>query len=302
MISILIPIYNFDIRQLINDLHQQLTEIGIPFEILGYDDHSNEEFKIINRALISPFPNFPITYHELPENLGRSRIRNALAKAAKYPYLLFMDCDSKVISTHYIQHYINHLQSDTLLYGGRSYAPTPPDFPAFYFHWLYGTQREQISAEIRQQNPYHAFMTNNFLIPKAIFEQIQFDERLTQYGHEDTLFGLELQKRQIKILHLDNPLEHIGLEEVNAFLSKTQQGIQNLALLAKIHPALQTRLLKTYQKLKKLRLISITNVILKILQPFILQQLKSQNPNLRWFDLYKLHLLINAMRKTPNNH
>lgn len=298
MISILIPIYNFDTRPLINELHQQLIESGIPFEILGYDDGSNETFKIINRMLISQFLNSPITYHELPENLGRSRIRNVLAKAAQYPYLLFMDCDSKVVSNYYIRNYINYLQSDTLLYGGRSYAPTAPDRPTLKFHWHYGTQREQVPAAIRQKNPYHAFMTNNFLIPKAIFEQIQFDERLTQYGHEDTLFGLELQKRQIKILHLDNPLEHIGLEEVNIFLNKTQQGIQNLALLVKIHPALQTRLLQTYRKLEKLKLTGIINLLLKILQPFIIKQLKSQNPNLRWFDLYKLQLLINVMRST----
>ena len=310
MISILIPVYNFDIRLLVNDLYQQLTEAGIPFEILCYDDGSSEIFKQLNRQLLSPslhspippYPpippssHSPILYHELPQNLGRARIRNALAKAAQYPYLLFMDCDSKVVSPHYIQHYINHLQSDVLLYGGRSYAPAPPKQAALRFHWNYGTQREQIPSNIRQQHPYHAFMTNNFLIPKAIFEEIQFDERLTQYGHEDTLFGLELQQRQIKILHLDNPLEHIGLEDQSVFLQKTKQGIQNLAFLAKEHPHLETRLLKTHRKLQKIGLIGITKRILQAMQPFILQKLKAENPDLKWFDLYKLQLLIAAMK------
>lgn len=301
MLSILIPIYNFDIQLLVNDLYQQLTKTGIPFEIICYDDGSSETFKQLNRQILhlstlSPFNPLKMTYLELPQNLGRARIRNALAKAAQYPYLLFMDCDSKVVSPHYIQYYINHLQPDVLLYGGRSYAATPPEQTELRFHWHYGTQREQIPAYIRQQHPYHAFMTNNFLIPKVIFEKIQFDERLMQYGHEDTLFGLELQQRQIKILHLDNPLEHIGLEYFDAFLEKTRQGIQNLAFLAKEHPELETRLLKTYRTLQKARLVNITKRILQRMQPFILQQLKAENPDLKWFDLYKLQLLIAAMK------
>lgn len=297
MLSILIPVYNFDIRLLVNDLYQQLIEADIPFEILCYDDGSQETFKNVNRPLILQFPNSPIIYQELPENMGRARIRNVLAQAAQYPYLLFMDCDSKVISPHYIQYYIQYLQHDTLLYGGRSYAPTPPQQAELRFHWYYGTQREQIPAEIRQQNPYHAFMTNNFLIPKAIFEQILFDERLKKYGHEDTLFGLALQKRQIKILHIDNPLEHIGLEEMGIFLHKTRQGIENLAFLAKEFPQLETKLLKTYKNLKKFKLITIASFMLKILHPVIIKKINYKKINLQWFDLYKLQLFINAMKK-----
>ncbi len=302
MISVLIPVYNFDIQLLVKDLHQQLLEAGIPFEIRCYDDGSQENFKNINRQLLNPstlqpFNLLNITYQELPENLGRARIRNVLAKSAKYPYLLFMDCDSKVVSPNYIKHYIEHLHPDTLLYGGRSYAPTPPDFPELYFHWHYGTQREQIPAEIRQRNPYHAFMTNNFLIPKAIFNTIRFDERLKQYGHEDTLFGLELQKRKIKIIHIDNPLEHIGLEDTDTFLRKTRQGVENLAFLATAYPQLETKLLNTYKILKKFKLSMITSYILKILQPIIIKKLHTEKVNLQWFDLYKLQLLMDAIKK-----
>ncbi len=291
MLSILIPIYNFDARQLVHDLHQQLIEANIFFEILCFDDGSEEKFDALNKTIITESR---ITLHKLPKNLGRARIRNTLAKAAEYPYLLFMDCDLKVVSPNYIINYVRHLQSDLLLCGGISYAPNPPDSSAQYFRWYYGGQREQITAAVRQKNPYHAFLPSNFLIPKAIFEQIQFDERLTQYGHEDTLFGLELEKQQIKILHLDNPLKHIGLESINVFLQKTQQAIQNLAFLAKENPQVNTRLLKTYRKLQKLRLTGAVHFILKQLNPFILQNLKSKKPNLKLFDLYKLQLLIES--------
>lgn len=292
MISVLIPVYNFDIRLLVSDLHQQLTGEAIPFEIICFDDGSAEAFKIKNRTLLTQFPNSQISYQELPENLGRARIRNALAQAAQYEYLLFMDCDSKVVSPNYIRHYLTHLQADTLLYGGRSYTTTPPERRELYLHWLYGTQREQIPADIRQQQPYHAFMTNNFLIPKAIFNTIKFDARLTQYGHEDTLFGMELQQRQIKILHLDNSLEHIGLEDATTFLAKTKLGIQNLAWLEKEHSLFNTKLLRTWRSLRKWKLLHVTGVVLKLLHPFLLKNLQSTHPNLSFFDLYKLMLLI----------
>ncbi|MDX1942324.1 MAG: glycosyltransferase family 2 protein [Saprospiraceae bacterium] len=296
MLSVLIPVYNFDIRALVHDLQQKLTEAGIPFEIICFDDGSKENFKQINRNIaLSSY--YPITYFELEQNLGRARIRNALAAKAQYPYLLFMDCDSKVINSNYIEYYIEYLRHDTLLYGGRSYAPTPPQQPELYFHWIYGTHREVKSASERAKQPYHSFMTNNFLIPKSIFDSIKFDERLTKYGHEDTLFGLELQKHNIKILHLDNPLEHIGLEEVNIFLEKTQQGIQNLAELVKEHPDLDTTLIKTWKYLQKWYLTGFVYFILQLILPFIQWNLKSGNPSLKLFDLYKLSLLIQEMKK-----
>ncbi len=32
-------------------------------------------------------------------------------------------------------------------------------------------------------------MTNNFLIQQVLLAKIKFDERLNQYGHEESLFG-----------------------------------------------------------------------------------------------------------------
>ena len=93
----------------------------------------------------------------------------------------------------------------------------------WYFHWKYGSLREQSSVEQRNLKPYHSFMTNNFLIPKSIFLAIRFEEALTQYGHEDTLFGMELQRRGVPIVHLANPLRHGGLEAEGKFSSYRQQ-------------------------------------------------------------------------------
>ena len=65
------------------------------------DDGSENTFKIKNREVVHEH----IIYKELAVNLGRSAIRNALGKVAKYPYLMFMDCDSKVVRKDFIKKY-----------------------------------------------------------------------------------------------------------------------------------------------------------------------------------------------------
>lgn len=287
MISILIPIFNFDCRQLVNDLSQQCEALGIDYEVICFDDGSEERFKKLHQDHFKP----PIIYREMSQNLGRSAIRNALAKAASNPYLLFMDCDSKVVRDDFMLTYFNHLKPDTLLYGGRCYSPKPFDNQSFIFHWTYGKQREQSTVEERERHPWHSFMTNNFLIPKAVFEKIGFDETLKQYGHEDTLFGLQLAKNGTQIKHLDNPLEHLGLEPARVFLNKTALGLQNLHVLWERKTAIQTKLLTYFVRLKKWRMSALAALIFKALQPVLEKQLQSKNPSLRLFDFYKLGYL-----------
>ncbi len=289
MLSILIPIYNFEVIQLVGDLHRQALSEGIPFEILCFDDGSTTAFKTRNKKLLD-FQH--VKYSELPENLGRSKIRNELAKAAKYDYLLFMDGDSKVVSTDYIKNYLKHLDPKTLLYGGRVYDPQAPTDPLLKFHWHYGINREQVAYQIRQKRPYHAFQTNNFLVPKAVFLDILFDESLRQYGHEDTVFGFELKDRNIPLQHIDNPLEHIGLETVEVFLEKTEKGIQNLLRVQDAYPSVETKLLRAYQFLKSTGLKYPFKWGYGFYRKKIEENLRSDQPNLRWFDWYKLDRML----------
>lgn len=289
MLSILIPIYNFDVRKLVNRLHTQGLNLDIPFEIIGVEDASSADFVQLNQELKLPY----FTHKVLAKNVGRSKIRNLLAQFAQYDYLLFMDCDSMPTNSNYLNNYAQQLNPKQLLYGGRCYATTPPQDLELYFHWHYGTQREQSTAIERQKAPHQSFMTNNFLIPKAIFEQIKFDEQLTQYGHEDTLFGLELKKRNIFIQHLDNPLEHIGLEKNSTFIRKSEQAIQNLHTLHQQYDLGQgIKLLSFYLLTKKFYLHSLIAFFYTLSKRYILNNLYSSNPKLRLFDIYKLGYFI----------
>lgn len=291
MLSILIPVYNFDVTELVSSLHAQSIKCGIAFEILCYDDGSKDEFKQKNASIVG-LEN--VNYVELPENLGRSKIRNRLADDAKYDQLLYMDCDSEVESEAFIQNYVSNANPNGIVYGGRSYAPNAPEDSTLYLRWYYGVEREVIAHTTRQQKPYQSFMTNNFLIAKAVYQSIRLDESLKGYGHEDTLFGIELKERKVPIKHIDNPLRHIGLETTDEFLEKTREGLRNLLFLIK-----QGKIdkgVKIYRYYRRLKRLGMTKMLWKSYKKNtekIMTNLHSSNPNLKRFDFYKLAHLIN---------
>jgi glycosyltransferase involved in cell wall biosynthesis len=168
-----------------------------------------------------------VRFIALKENIGRSKIRNAMVKEARYPYIIFMDCDSATSSNDYVAQYLPLCQANIVVYGGRRYRDEKPA-DATLLHWKYGVKRESLPASERQKHPNFSFCTNNFLIDKSIFNTITFNENLEGYGHEDTFFGLELLGNNIPIHHIDNPLTHLGLETSDVFLKKTENGIVNL--------------------------------------------------------------------------
>ena len=291
MLSILIPVYNFDVRDLSTELHKQALSLNIPFEIILIDDASNiVSIKMKNRELKSFSA---IKYIELDKNIGRSRIRNLLAEEAKYEFLIFMDCDAAVSSPDYIENYISYAKGEVLVCGGRTYNEEMPKNTDFSLAWKYGSVRETTNAEIRNKNPNRSFLTNNFFISKSIFKKIHFDENITKYGHEDTLFGYELKKIGINIIHINNSLIHIGLEKNKEFLKKTKTGIENLKYIAENYnlPDLfqDVKLWKMYKKIGLLRYI--IKVLFQFFESKLSKNLISENPNLFVFDLFKLGYL-----------
>ncbi|NCG31199.1 MAG: glycosyl transferase family 2, partial [Bacteroidetes bacterium] len=154
-------------------------------------------------------------------------------------------------------------------------------------------------VERRAQDPYKSFMTNNFLIRKEVYDAVKMDESVVGYGHEDTLFAIELKKAGFKVKHIDNPLEHIGLETFDEFLRKSENGIRNLALLIqskKVDSSI--KLVRYYQRLESFGLISLVNTLVAKYEHRIFKNLRSTAPYLTWFDLWKLSKLDFYMKST----
>lgn len=288
MLSILIPIYNFNVTKTVKELYNQANNLNIVFEIVLVDDFSNC-CKEKNRLLKSlPF----VRYYELEKNIGRSKIRNYLVTLSKYENLIFLDCDSKIINQHFISDYLKNKEKQ-IIYGGTKYSDNPPKDNSYYLHWYYGKNREALSLKSRNLNPNKSFKTNNFFIKKSIFNKILFNENITKYGHEDTLFGYELEKNNIKISHIENPVEHLGLETSEEFLKKTELSIKNLLELYysnqfKLDFFKNIKLLKYFFILKKYYLCLPLMILYKLFNNLLLKNLHGKNPKLFLFNFYKL--------------
>lgn len=292
MLSILIPIYNEDITRLVKDLSYQCNRQKITYEIICFDDKSRQLYKDKNEVLRSVFK---VNYVELSENLGRAKIRNWLAKSASFDHLLFLDGDSKLINKSFIKNYIAHLPSQKIIVGGRIYKSKPPRNVKKILHWKYGSIRESLSAQKRQKAGFIHFHSNNFIIPATTFNQHQFDPDINGYGYEDLVFAQELENAGYEIIHIDNPTRHNKIENVDAFLAKTLEGIANLHTLYISGRLKTTRLIRTYEVLNKYKLIGIVNRQLTKRSKRFEDNLQSENPSIRIFNLWKLHHFIQLM-------
>lgn len=294
MLSILIPAYNYNCIKLVNKLHSQAKQLDIAFEIIVIDDHSTLIFS--ENKSISLMDN--CIYVELPQNIGRAKIRNLLATKAHYNHFLFIDCDAEVITDNYLQRYIYFCQEEAVVCGGCAYDEKNSN-PAYQLRLQYGLKREARNAQQRQQQPYSAFSSFNFLISKSIFEKIKFNENLSEYGHEDTLFGFNLQELKAPIYHIENALLHAGLEDTDVFIEKTKQGINNLLLIEKqqqTNTAItkEIKLLTVYKQVERFGLKRIFSTIYTKWSHRLESKLGKAKPNLLLFDLYKLTYICKA--------
>ena len=285
MISICIPIYNFNVVDLIITIINQGEESKKPYEVICIDDGSNKETLKLNAEINS---HNAVKYLILKKNIGRSKIRNLFLENANYENLLFIDCDCSIQSENFLEKYFEQLDNP-VVYGGRKHHDNPPKNKNKKLRWLYGIKREDQNLNYRVKNPYHCFRSNNFLIKRAILSQIRFNEKIETYGHEDTLLSLELKENKIAIFQINNPVFHEGIEDSSIFLEKTKSAIKNLVFLEKnILNTSSIKLIKAYHLINKLKLTWLIFPLSKPISNILERQLLSSRPSLKIFDLYKL--------------
>lgn len=269
-LSILIPTYNYDPRQLVSDLQKQLPEDA---EIIVGDD--------------SP-----------PHTLGRAARRNQLAREAKGEWLLFIDADAEVRSNAFIKKYMdvaittdanvtNVTPAFQVICGGTGNLPSCPR-PEARLRYDYEVKAEKrLTMSHRRAHPYEGFTTFNFLIQRDLFLSILFDETLKEYGHEDTQFGLELKKRGIPVLHIDNKLTHLGLEDADEYLQKTETALRTLATMS-IEQKQNVRVSALAERLNHYCLLSVVRCLFNATKPLLRANLLGKHPSQLLFAFYKL--------------
>ncbi|MCX6231384.1 MAG: glycosyltransferase [Bacteroidetes bacterium] len=303
MLSICIPVYNFDVTSLVNRLAVQIKDLDVKCKIILIDDCSSDEFNKINAPFCSQH-----TYIQLDKNIGRSKIRNLFLTYSESKYLLFLDCDSFIFDDGFLSKYIHYLKTKNwdVICGGRVYGTDKPERSKI-LRWKYGVNKESQPYEVRRQSPNKSFMTNNFLIKREILQSFRFDENIHDYGHEDTLFGYLLKKNKIQIKHIDNPILNGDIEENAIFLLKTEKGIANLIYILDYleydNAFIQdVALLRFYYRIKSYHLTNLLYYKFVIIKPLLKSLFIKGYVSLLLFDFYKLGILISNFKcKTKNN-
>lgn len=286
MLSILIPVFNYNVLPLVEILHKQCLECKIIFEIICLDDAS-EEFLIENEK-INDFDN--ANYFILTQNIGRSSIRNLLVKKAAYENLLFMDADTMPASESFILNYISQINNDVkVVYGGILYESLRPSKEKL-LRWIYGKKRESLSVSHRHKNPYKSALVCNLLIAKEILKICSFDESITKYGYEDLLFFSVLKSKNVKIQHIQNPAYHLNLESSIFYLNKTKIALENLFFLYNDKKIFKndSKIISAFEHLKKIKLINLLSFMFEKTKNKIELNLISKKPLLLLLDFYKI--------------
>ena len=104
-LSILMPCYNNECYGLVADICAQAESIirsgrRLKYEVIVADDGSTDARAIAANRRIDSLPE--CTYELRRRNVGRAAIRNHLAQAASYEWLLFIDSDMKLRNSSFL--------------------------------------------------------------------------------------------------------------------------------------------------------------------------------------------------------
>lgn len=294
MLSILIPTYNYSVVNLVNQVHKQAKDAAIVFEIIVVDDFSTDLSIIAQNEEIIALEFCQFIKNE--RNIGRTASRNHLAKKAQYDLLLFLDADVLPKYDDFINRFNLIANKDCpIIIGGVSYSESKPE-KFQILRWKYGKEREAKSVPERIKEPYF-IISGNLMIKKEIFISINSDNTNT-YGL-DILFSSNLKKNNIYVNHIDNPVYHLGLETNQAFIKKSLEAVKTTLNLEE-HNLIDKDLRplqKSYLKLKKLGLVNTFSFFISVFKKIMERNFQSENPNLFWFDLYRLQYFIKLKTK-----
>jgi len=291
MLSIIIPVYNYNCVDLVTALSEQgdalVARLGIEdfdYEIIVAEDGSTDTLLVEENACITA--NKRVKHIRRNENIGRARILNFLVSQSKFAHVLIIDCDAQVFTTDYLFVYWQARHQADVVCGSIENAPYCP-FGCELRYYYEESARQIRTLEYRNANPNSHLSTFNIMFARHVFDKVQFDERCTEYGYEDALFGLMLAPNGISIVHIENPLIHDGMDPSSVYLSKVETALRTLHRLGEpLHSA--SSLVRLVRKLNSWHLVPLVRGSFRLLRPLLRRQLFSHRPSMLCLKYYKL--------------
>ena len=239
-LSVLIPVYNWDLSSLLKSLLAEIDafDLSAEVEVIVIDDSSSDaELLAGNAAFLAAHARPFLKYRALESNVGRSAIRNMLAEEAHGEFLLFLDCDVLPDAPEFIRNYLSHAKGNgfDVVCGGISYRTRVLKGAEYDYHAYLGNKKEVKAAAQRNLAPWRHILTSNIMVRKSVFQTTHFDERFTGYGYEDIEWGVRLAEK-FRVLHTDNTASHLGLVTRERAYEKMRNSVPNYLLLKEICP------------------------------------------------------------------
>ncbi len=334
-ISILVPTYNDECVTLVETLQRQCERLKITdgnggqrqcerlktagkdashahaaidrYEIIVGDDGSDDAGVVGRNKRINGIDGCRYIIYNV--NKGRAAIRNALAREARYGYVLFIDSDVAIEKPDFIEKYVVSID-EMARFTGRDkpfcicggYDVPRQDGMKDNLRYIYEQACKCAhAAGTRGKNPYRSFNSSNFLTSRDVMAAFPFDERFHLYGYEDVAFGRQLHDAGIAVRHIDNPVCFRKLEDNATYVAQTEEGMGNLAEFSDVIGG-YSRLLKT---VGTLRAWHVDGICRHVLRPFIGMMrgnLAGGKPSPRLFNVYKLAVLLGKMHDKCNKN
>ncbi len=284
-LSILIPTHNYRCAELVRTLQMQAENVdGLRYEIIVADDASTDETLRHANRVVREWDCCRLI--ELEENIGRSRVRNFLARQAQHATLLFLDCDVRIIRPDFLRTYLAKDRDEAVVCGGVTIVPDEK----LLHNLRYRYERaclQKFSVERRAVAPYQSFRTTNFLVSREVMLRVPFDEGILGYGYEDVAWGRALQAGGIGIVHIDNPVAVDDFEDNPVFLRKTREAMHTLSLLRSDMED-YSHIVALASRLERWHMAGAMRSFYSLVEPMLVRNLEGLSPKVPLFQLFRL--------------
>jgi glycosyltransferase involved in cell wall biosynthesis len=245
-ISVVIPVFNWDASQLLDELQNEVVEndLASRIQILVFDDGSDEAFREKLKGWWRSRHNGKIdaTLISSGANVGRSEARNQLIEACSASHILFLDADVLPDSKDFLRRYLAAVNDGVeIVVGGLSYARIARVETAELFYLNYSSATSCEPATVRQRYAWRYLFTANVLVSQSLVQSCPLSIRFKGYGYEDVEWALRLSERA-QIVHIENTVTHCGLLTKHVLWRKQREAAVNGATFSMLRPDIAGRM------------------------------------------------------------
>lgn len=206
-------------------------------EVVVVDDGSGlADVDLRVKSAVDAWPG-PARQVRLAVNQGRPTARNRAIAHATGRFILFLDADMMPGDGQYLARYLDLIAAGDVdvAFGGFTTRGAAVSRRT-RLHQNLSERSDCKPASERAGRGALAVASNNLLGRRSIFEQVRFDTSYVGWGWEDTDWALRVVAQGARLVHVDNPAVHAGLDTDEAVLRKFKEAASNLNHLLARHP------------------------------------------------------------------